>query len=252
MIGLQRSTVSPCSSSMSRSTPCVLGCCGPMLMIIVWSSSGSLAGGRRARPPRPRSCAARRRPRAAARPRRQLAARLAAPGRPRTVWRDQSTVIVASPSLTSRSLNCTGMRADLVVLAQRVALPVLGHEDAREVGVVGERDAEHVEHLALHRLGAGVQVEQRRQRRRRRRAPARGRGCAGAAAMSSRLTTTSKRSGATPSGSGRPGWVEVVDGREVDAHRVAVVGQRLDSVEVPLARRRGARPGRGSSVRGQP
>ena len=41
MIGLQRSTVSPCSSSISRSTPCVLGCWGPMLRIIVWSSSGS-------------------------------------------------------------------------------------------------------------------------------------------------------------------------------------------------------------------
>ena len=41
MIGLQRSTVSPYNSSMRRSTPWVLGCCGPMLMIIVWSSSGS-------------------------------------------------------------------------------------------------------------------------------------------------------------------------------------------------------------------
>jgi hypothetical protein len=42
-----------------------------------------------------------------------------------------------------------------------VAIPVLGHEDAGEVGVIGERDAEHVVHLALHRLGAGIQVEQR-------------------------------------------------------------------------------------------
>src|SRR6266542_3942867 len=41
MIGFVRRTVSPCSSSMSRSTPCVLGCCGPMLMIIVSSSGGS-------------------------------------------------------------------------------------------------------------------------------------------------------------------------------------------------------------------
>ena len=40
-MGLQRSTVSPWSSSMRRSTPCVLGCWGPMLMIIVWSSDGS-------------------------------------------------------------------------------------------------------------------------------------------------------------------------------------------------------------------
>ena len=39
-MGLVRSTVSPSSSSMRRSTPWVLGCCGPMLMIIVWSSAG--------------------------------------------------------------------------------------------------------------------------------------------------------------------------------------------------------------------
>ena len=41
MIGLHRSTVSPWSSSINRSTPCVDGCCGPMLMIMVWSSSAS-------------------------------------------------------------------------------------------------------------------------------------------------------------------------------------------------------------------
>ena len=41
MIGLQRSTVSPWSSSINRSTPCVDGCCGPMLMIMVCSSSAS-------------------------------------------------------------------------------------------------------------------------------------------------------------------------------------------------------------------
>ena len=35
MIGLTRSTVSPSSSIIRRSTPWVDGCCGPMLMIIV-------------------------------------------------------------------------------------------------------------------------------------------------------------------------------------------------------------------------
>src|SRR3954464_6573259 len=38
MIGFVRRTVSPWSSSMRRSTPWVLGCCGPMLMIMVSSS----------------------------------------------------------------------------------------------------------------------------------------------------------------------------------------------------------------------
>src|SRR6185503_7239105 len=35
MIGLQATTFSPSSSSATRSTPCVLGCCGPMLSVMV-------------------------------------------------------------------------------------------------------------------------------------------------------------------------------------------------------------------------
>ena len=41
-----------------------------------------------------------------------------------------------------------------------MALPVLGHEDPGQVGVAVEGDAEHVEHLALHALGAGVDLEE--------------------------------------------------------------------------------------------
>ncbi len=43
MIGLVRSTVSPSSSSIRRSTPWVDGCWGPMLMIIVSSSRRSMS-----------------------------------------------------------------------------------------------------------------------------------------------------------------------------------------------------------------
>src|SRR5206468_3075370 len=35
MVGDAEMTVSPSSSSTRRSTPCVLGCCGPMLTVIV-------------------------------------------------------------------------------------------------------------------------------------------------------------------------------------------------------------------------
>src|SRR2546428_111449 len=35
IVGAAESTVSPSSSSTRRSTPCVLGCCGPMLTVIV-------------------------------------------------------------------------------------------------------------------------------------------------------------------------------------------------------------------------
>ena len=45
MTGLARTTVSPSSSIMIRSTPCVEGCCGPMLMIIVSPSPSSSGHG---------------------------------------------------------------------------------------------------------------------------------------------------------------------------------------------------------------
>src|ERR1051326_6843856 len=46
MCGMQRTTVSPSSSSTSRSTPCVAGCWGPMLMSMCSPArSGSMAGG---------------------------------------------------------------------------------------------------------------------------------------------------------------------------------------------------------------
>ena len=46
MVGDADTTVSPSSSSTSRSTPCVLGCCGPMLTVIVSvRSSGIVVSG---------------------------------------------------------------------------------------------------------------------------------------------------------------------------------------------------------------
>src|SRR6478609_4734213 len=45
MCGMHRTTVSPSSSSTRRSTPCVAGCCGPMLISMCSPSrSGSTAG----------------------------------------------------------------------------------------------------------------------------------------------------------------------------------------------------------------
>src|SRR5688500_4738493 len=35
MVGMADRTISPSSSSTRRSTPCVLGCCGPILTVIV-------------------------------------------------------------------------------------------------------------------------------------------------------------------------------------------------------------------------
>src|SRR5579872_5901479 len=43
MTGVQSTTVSPSSCSTRRSTPCVLGCCGPMLTVIVSLRSSGTA-----------------------------------------------------------------------------------------------------------------------------------------------------------------------------------------------------------------
>ena len=145
---------------MSRSTPWVLGCCGPMLMIMV-SSSGtveSVVGRPRDRgPPRPRTGAA---PRPTSRSRSTASVDVrgwSAPGRPRRSGGVGDESCSTGRRMTCRRwwswlprhglahrtvgapLNCTGMRPDVVVLAERVAHPVLGHEDAGQVGVAGRR-----------------------------------------------------------------------------------------------------------------
>src|SRR6478736_2011807 len=174
MIGLQRSTVSPCSSSISRSTPWVLGCAGPMLMTIVWSSSG--AAGMSPSLAASASLMRRTAPTSRSSSRAVSSLRGLSPCGASEPLRIVSTIPVAGTTSSAGDVGMVsvigpprggraelhGDGADLVVLAQRVALPVLRHEDAGEVRVVVEDDAEHVVDLALHRLGAGIQVEQRR------------------------------------------------------------------------------------------
>src|SRR4051794_15975757 len=174
MIGLQRSTVSPRSSSIRRSTPWVLGCAGPMLMTIVWSSSGaagispSLAASAsliRSTEPTSRSNS-----------RAVSSLRGLSPCGASEPLRIVSTIPVAGTTSSAGDVGIVSVTgppwggraelhrdgADRVVLAQWMTLPVLRHEDAGQVRVVVEDDAEHVVHLALHRLRAGVEVEQRR------------------------------------------------------------------------------------------
>src|SRR5687767_6385261 len=52
-------------------------------------------------------------------------------------------------------------RVDSVVLAQRVALPVVAEEDAAMIGMPLERDAEHVVALALHPVGPAPDAGER-------------------------------------------------------------------------------------------
>jgi hypothetical protein len=58
------------------------------------------------------------------------------------------TVIAAQSS--SENLR---LAAERIVLAQRVTLPVLGHEDANEVGMAVEVDPHHVPRFALEPVG---------------------------------------------------------------------------------------------------
>ena len=51
-------------------------------------------------------------------------------------------------------LNVTGHARGRVVLAQRVTVPVVGHEDAGEIGMADEVDAEEVVRLALGEVRA--------------------------------------------------------------------------------------------------
>src|SRR5712692_5139907 len=100
MIGLALTMVSPSSSSATRSTPWVEGCCGPMLRVMV-SVRTELHLPRIQLP--------------------ELGCRLHATRR-----------VVGERDL---------LVAERGVLAQRPAHPVLGKQDACEVGVPGELDA---------------------------------------------------------------------------------------------------------------
>src|ERR1700728_595165 len=136
MIGLVRTTTSPSSSSMSRSTPWVEGCWGPMLMIIVSSSPRSMSIWPASFP--------------------------SDSGSRRTALRASRNVSWVPPALRRGFLELHGNPPHAVVLAQGVALPVVGHEDPGEIGVPGKADAHQVEDLALHRIGARIEVEKGR------------------------------------------------------------------------------------------
>src|SRR5271157_795683 len=102
---------SPSSLRMTRSTPWVEGCCGPMLRTSSVESRKVVSG---------------------------ILASLAA----------FNAQVFPHPALV--------LLNNGVVLAQRIALPFLGHQDAPQVRVAGELDAEHIECLALQPIGRQV------------------------------------------------------------------------------------------------
>src|SRR5579864_7305328 len=128
----QSTTFSPSRRSTTRSTPCVLGCCGPMLMTS--SSVSNIA-------PRTVCCSM-----AGTLLTFRLFLRLTEPQPVERVFHQQ----LAGP-------------LERIVLALRETLPVLRHEDAPTIGVTGEVDAEHVPYFTLEPVGRGPHAGHRRQ-----------------------------------------------------------------------------------------
>src|SRR2546428_5032031 len=127
MSGMASFITSPSARTTKRSTPWVEGCCGPMLRVMS----------------------------SVARP-------------PSRVSRCTSTSNPARPISASRLQQALPRGRDTVVLlgldevlAQRMPRPVLRHEDAAEVGVALEDDAEEVEDLALLPVGVAPQAGER-------------------------------------------------------------------------------------------
>src|SRR4051812_110441 len=167
-MGLVRITDSPRSSSIRRRTPCVDGCWGPMLMIMVSSSgpadcsswAASASDRRRTAPSsRNRSVAL-------------VTERLLISWAPSRVSAAPGVggcaiLVIGDTSCAAGSarrggvLELHGDAAGVIVLAERVPDPVLGQEDAGQVRMAREADAEHIEHLALGGLGARVDLEER-------------------------------------------------------------------------------------------
>src|SRR6185295_4503884 len=127
MSGSASFITSPSARTTKRSTPCVEGCCGPMLRVM--SSVAS-----------PSRCTSTSKP----------ASPIVPSGFQQAFPRCRDAVVL--------------LRLD-EVLAQRVSRPVFRHEDAAEVGMAVEADAEEVEHLSLHPVGVPPERRQARHHR---------------------------------------------------------------------------------------
>src|SRR6476659_4604163 len=185
---MQRTTVSPSSSSTSRNTPCVAGCCGPMLISMCSpSSSGSTAGGAVSGTRIPASSVASGtrcgRPCASSPVVERststvrvfvamLLSHLLAGAQPLTLLERELIVRLQHRQLfhrvlglgiqgedLSQLLGAAESAAEREVLPQRISLLVpLPHQDAAQVRMSVKSDAEHVVALPLQPIGALVDV----------------------------------------------------------------------------------------------
>src|SRR5258705_5904831 len=127
MSGMASFMTSPSARTTKRSTPCVDGCCGAMERVMSSVTTPPSSSER---------CTSTSNP-----------ARLIAPSRLQQAFpRGRDAVVLLGLD---------------EVLAERMARPVLRHEDAAEVGMAREGDAEEIEHLALLPVGVAPDVRHR-------------------------------------------------------------------------------------------
>src|SRR5579859_602694 len=136
MTGTAEMTVSPWSCMIRRKTPCVLGCCGPRLSVIRFSSSTtpSAPGDSKMVSPNSPLCAGVR------------------PG----IWTSVSAIQAASQSvrLVNELLDGDVLIVGLVVASHREADEVVGQQNAAQVGMAQKADTHHLEGFAFHEVGA--------------------------------------------------------------------------------------------------
>src|SRR5205085_2085481 len=157
MIGVTSRTISPSSVVSSRSTPCVAGWCGPMLIVnssVVGSISVPYTGesGSSSRSSVTDCSRARY-------------------GTPSGSFFPARGSFVGVPSVIPARHLVLVVREDHGLAAHREVAPlgeslvVLRHQDAAVVRMAVELDAEHVPDLALLEVGGREQVDDRRERR---------------------------------------------------------------------------------------
>src|SRR5208282_1337922 len=145
MSGTALTTFSPSSSRSTRSTPCVEGCCGPMLRTIVFVAPAAVSTV-------VMGC--------------QSAERNLVPfqpNRPRNA--NAYPVQVASNGPNGHFLHRVGTALAFAlrrkITAERKTFEAIGQEDAAQVRMAGKLDAKEVENLALQPVGAGPDGLQR-------------------------------------------------------------------------------------------
>src|SRR5258708_6620026 len=129
-------TFSPSSRSTTRSTPCVLGCCGPML--ITSSLVSNMA------------------------PRTMPADSSAFPGLLNVGLVARLTELQPIERILHQQL---ARALERIVLTLGKPLPVVRHQNPPAIGMARDVHAEHVVHLALEPVGGGPDGRHRRHRR---------------------------------------------------------------------------------------